>query len=176
MRLIPKFLLVIVSVSIVGLLFHFLSNRSDLDAVQNAPTKESPAYERIIAEAEKQSDMQVWPGTFQSLMEVKGRVLEYKMNLGADQSFIFTVASYADRGEFKQNRPEVVKKLSGSYRVKAHVLYFDKLQGHTGLMSDKARSAVRGWTQDGIEFKNEDSVMLMRRYVDAAKPAIAAGQ
>lgn len=169
MRLIAKFLLVIVSVSGIAFLFHSWSSHKGLEGVQSTPLKESSAYTNIVENALKSPDLQMWPGQYQSVSELKTDVLEYKMNLATDRRFELTVASFSNKNDWQKGKSQVLKKLSGTYRVKGHVIFFENLQGHTGLMSDRARSAVEEWTSAGITFKNEDSVMRFRKLDDSSK-------
>ncbi len=162
MRLITKFVLVAVFVAGIALLVEIFSNKNELDAVGNTPLKEAAEYATMAENAEKLPDVKIWPGTFMNAAESRQQVLEYKMTLAEDHSFQFSVSSYAAKKDWAKTKPEVSKQLSGVYRVKGSVLYFEKLQGHTGLMSDKARSVIGAWTQDSIEFKNENSSMRLR--------------
>ncbi|MFZ6733160.1 hypothetical protein ACO0LG_14635 [Undibacterium sp. Ji42W] len=162
MRLINKFVLVAVLVAGVALLVEFLGNKNQLDAVGSSPLKETPEYAAMVENAEKLPNVKIIPGTFVNAVESRQQVLEYKMTLAENRSFQFSVSSYTAKKDWAATKPDVSKQLSGVYRVKGNVIYFENLQGHTGLMSDKARSVISAWTQDGIEFKNESSVMRMR--------------
>ncbi|MFZ6776801.1 hypothetical protein ACO0LD_08195 [Undibacterium sp. Ji83W] len=168
MRLITKFVLVAVFVAGIALLVEIFSNKNELDAVGNTPLKETPQYAAMVENAEKLPDIKIWPGTFMNAAESRQQVLEYKMTLAEDHGFQFSVSSYEAKKDWAKTKPEVSKQLSGVYRVKGSVIYFEKLQGNTGLMSDKARSVIGAWTQDGIEFKNENSAMRLRMLVPQA--------
>ncbi|MBC3910736.1 hypothetical protein [Undibacterium umbellatum] len=165
MRLIPKFALVAVTVAGIALLFRLFSSNNELDAVGNTPANETLVYAKQVEDAEKKPDVKIWPGTFVNSVESRQQVLEYKMNLAENRSFQFSISSYAAKKDRSKAKPDVSKQLSGHYRVKGNVIYFENLQGDTGLMSDKARSVVNGWGPDGIEFNNENSVMRLRAQV-----------
>jgi len=164
MRLINKFVLVAVLVAGVALLVEFFGNKNQLDAVGSTPLKETPEYAAMVANAEKLPDLKIFPGTFANALESKQQMLGYKMTLAEDRSFLFSVSSYAARKDWATTKPSVSKQLSGVYRIKGNVIYFENLQGDTGLMSDKARSVIGAWTQEGIEFKSENSVMRLRMF------------
>ncbi|BBB63385.1 hypothetical protein UNDKW_5112 [Undibacterium sp. KW1] len=172
MRLINKFVLVAVLVAGLALLVEFFGNKNQLDAVGDTPLKEAPEYAGMVENAEKMPDVKIIPGTFVNAVESRQQVLEYKMSLAENRSFQFSVSSYAAKKDWAKTTPDVSKQLSGVYRIKGNVIYFENLQGHTGLMSDKARSVISAWTQDGIEFKNENSIMRLRMLapVAASKP------